>query len=107
MVVRPWVRRCLLVLLVAAGLLGAPSARATTIQEFPLAATPTGVAAGPDGDLYVTTTPPSILRVSPDGGVAARYPLTAVGAPQPSLPTFSGGALWFVLVRTGAFSLGR
>jgi virginiamycin B lyase len=98
------VRGCLLAALLAAELAGAPCAGAVTIQEFPLAATPTGVAAGPDGDLYVTTTAPSILRVTSDGNVAARYPLTAIGSAQPSLPVFAGDALWFAL---DTASLGR
>ncbi|MET0603145.1 MAG: MopE-related protein [Baekduia sp.] len=89
------------------GLLGAPVARAVTIDEFPLGATPTGIVGGPDGNVYVTTDTPSVLQVSPAGAVTARYPLTANGAPRPSRPIFAGGALWYVLQRGSSVSLGR
>jgi streptogramin lyase len=96
--------------LTALGLAGAPVAGAVTIDEFPIDDTPTGIVAGPDGNMYVTTTAPSILQVSPAGTVTARYPLTANGAPTPSRPVFSGGTLWYVLQRgsfSDSFSLGR
>ena len=97
-------RVCMLGALVALGLASAPVAGAVTIEEFPIDDTPTGIAAGPDGNMYVTTTAPAILRVSPAGAVTARYPLTANGAPTPSMPVFSGGTLWYLL---GNGSLGR
>jgi virginiamycin B lyase len=97
--IRALARRALLPALLALSLLGAPAAGAVSIDEFPLGATPTGIAAGPDGNLYVTTTAPSILRVSPAGDVTARYPLTATGTPRPALPTFAGGELWYTLTR--------
>ena len=84
----PWdkARVCMLGALIALGLAGAPGAGAVTIDEFPIGATPTGVVAGPDGNMYVTTEAPSILQVSPAGAVTARYPLTANGTPIPSQP---------------------
>jgi streptogramin lyase len=86
----------------AALTLGSAAAGATTIDEFPINATPTGITAGPDGNVYVTTSAPSILRVSPSGEVTARYPLaTPAGTTMtPTLPTFSGGSLWFAVSRT-------
>jgi hypothetical protein len=81
-----------------------------TIDEFPVGATPTGIAAGPDGNLYVTTTAPSILRVSPAGAVTARYPLDATGAPVAGDPVFAtDGALWFSLssASAGTAAIGR
>lgn len=74
-------------------------AGAVTIDEFPLGATPTGIASGPDDQLWVTTSEPGIVRVSPSGAVTERIPLTATGAPTPALPVFSGGDLWFVMRR--------
>jgi virginiamycin B lyase len=82
---------------VALGLAGAPVAGAVTIDEFPIGTAATGIVAGPDGNMYVTTGAPSILQVSPAGAVTARYPLTANGAPIPSQPIFVGGALWYAL----------
>jgi streptogramin lyase len=104
MSMRALVRRRLLPVTLAliVGAACAGGANAATIDEFPLGATPTGIVYGGDGALYVTTTAPSILRVSADGAVTARYPLTANGSPTPSLPIFAGGALWFSLTRTDA-----
>jgi streptogramin lyase len=102
-----WRRRArnLLVALAGLAMSCAASARAVTIDEFPIGATPTGIVAGVDGDVYVTTTAPSILRVSAvTGQVLARYPLTQLGAGAPSSPIFAGGALWFALSDA---SLGR
>jgi len=93
---------CLFLALLVLGFLPAPGAHAVTISEFPLGATPTGITSGPDGNMYVTTSAPSILRVSPAGDVTARYPLTTGGAPAPGLPVFSGDALWFVMRRVDA-----
>lgn len=105
-------RRFLPALATALTLLAAPHASAVTIEEFPLGATPTGIAAGSDGNLYVTTTAPSILRVSPSGAVTARYPVTLSGAPELSQPVFSGGVLWFAITRDAqtpnpTYALGR
>jgi streptogramin lyase len=91
--VQPGVRRAVVSVLVTLLLVGASTAGAVTIDEFPLGATPTDLAAGPDGNVYVFTTAPSILRVSPAGAVTARYPLDAAG----TAPVFSGDTLWYVI----------
>ena len=89
---------CVLAMLLALALVPV-AARATTINEYPLGATPTGIAAGPDGVAYVTTSVPTIVRVSPSGAVTARFKLDTRGATSVDLPVFSNGSLWFRITR--------
>jgi streptogramin lyase len=91
----PWrpTRSCLLSALIALALAPA-AAQAVTTDEIAVSASPTGVAAGPNDDLYVLTSAPSIVHMTPQGGALATSPLPAGNGGTD--PTFSGGALWWI-----------
>lgn len=89
----PSARVLLLPLLVAATLLCAPAAHAFSVDEISLNAAPTGIAASPDGLVYVLTSAPSLVVLRPDGTTVSTSPLPA-GYGGTS-PVFYNGALWW------------